>query len=287
MTLNITIWDVKQGLAIHIITPNRKYITIDAGVGSNEDTNFYPLYHLHKKYGVEKIDYAIITHPHKDHIEEIKNLKALSPRVLLRPNHIRKDDLNWEKISDEDKIIFEEYFDFSDKYALPVSDKENPKLPENNGGVIIKTFHPKSSPKNNLNNHSIVTILEYAKSKVLIPGDNEPPSWKELLAQSEFKEAIKNVDVFVAPHHGRESSFYQPLFDYFKPKIVIISDGKATNTNASSKYSNIAEGWTVFSRTEEGLKEKRYCLSTRQDGMILIKMGYNSGKKPFLNITKK
>ncbi|MCA9495320.1 MAG: MBL fold metallo-hydrolase [Nanoarchaeota archaeon] len=285
MTLSIKVWNVKHGLAIYINTPDGKHITIDAGIGShNEENDFYPLYHLNKNHNVEKIDYAIITHPHKDHIEEIKNLKALSPKVISKPNHITENDIG--KIKEEDKEIFEEYFSLFQSHNAPVEDYENPKHPENNGGVSIKTFHPDKCSKDNLNNHSIVTIIEYAKSKILIPGDNEPSSWEELLEISDFKEAIKNIDVFVAPHHGRESSYHQPLFDHFKPKIVIISDGKATTTNASSKYSGIATGWSIFSRSDKNYKEKRFCLSTRQDGMIEVKVGFNNNEKPFLNIKK-
>jgi len=284
MTLTIKIWDVQKGLAVYANTPNGKHIIIDAGTGSNEDKEFYPLYHLNKNYGLRQIDYAIITHPHKDHIQEIKNLDALKPKVLYRPSHITKDDVG--EIRKEDDAIFNTYFSLSERYNQSVPDSENPKNPDNNGGVIIKTFHPNKSSKDNLNNHSIVTLFEYATSKVLVPGDNETSAWSELLEDDDFKNSIKNVDVFIAPHHGRESAFHNDLFNQFTPKVVIISDGPVTETNASSKYSNIASGWMIFSRSDSEIKEERKCISTRKDGMIQIKMGYNEGNKPFLNITK-
>ncbi len=282
MTLTMKIWDVKQGLAVYVNTPNGKHITIDAGIGSHEEGEFYPLYHINKNHNVEKIDFAIITHPHKDHIQEIKNLVVLKPKVLLRPKHITKNDLR--EIRDEDKELFEEYFNFSDKYTSSVSNENDPSLPNNNGGVTIQTFHPINCPKDNLNNHSIVTLISYASSKILIPGDNEPISWSELLEDKDFVAAIKGVDIFIAPHHGRESSYHKELFDHFTPKVVIISDGPATSANASDKYSSIASGWEVFNRSDNN-SEKRFCLSTRKDGMIQIKMGQGSDK-PFLNVTK-
>src|SRR3989344_4734497 len=104
MTLTIKVWDVRDGLAVYANTPDGKHIIIDAGVGSHEEGDFYPLYYLNKNHNVQIIDYAIITHPHKDHIEEIKNLIALKPKVLTRPKHITKEDLN--DIREEDQELF-------------------------------------------------------------------------------------------------------------------------------------------------------------------------------------
>ena len=130
----------------------------------------------------------------------------------------------------------------SEKYSQSVNPSEDPTNPENLGGVAMKIFIPKNCSKDNLNNHSIVTIISYAGSKILIPGDNEPPSWEELLENKEFIEAIKWTDILVAPHHGRESGYYKELFNYIQPNLIIISDSPGTDTSANSRYSNHANG---------------------------------------------
>ena len=43
MTLTIKVWDVRDGLAVYANTPDGKHIIIDAGVGSHEEGDFYPL----------------------------------------------------------------------------------------------------------------------------------------------------------------------------------------------------------------------------------------------------
>jgi competence protein ComEC len=63
----------------------------------------------------------------------------------------------------------------------------------------------------NLNNCSIVTVLSYARSKIIIPGDNESSSWKALLKRNDLKTAIKDADILLAPHHGRESGWHAEL----------------------------------------------------------------------------
>lgn len=52
---------------------------------------------------------------------------------------------------------------------------------QNNGGVSIESFHPTLSPRANLNDHSIVTVIEYEAVKILSPRNNELSSWSELL----------------------------------------------------------------------------------------------------------
>lgn len=293
MTLEIVFWDVQHGSATYIKTPNGKHIVQDLGTGSYGRNNkeFSPLLHLKNKNknkkGVEQLDWVIITHPHKDHIDDIMNFDKLSPRVLLCPKHLPKDEI-MRNVIEDDEYLFEKYFEINERYSSSVPTEEDPRLPENNGGVKIETFTPTSCGSSNINNHSIVTVLSYANSKVILAGDNEPPSWRELLEKEEFKNAIKNADILLAPHHGRESGFYSELFEYFKPRLTIISDGQISdgqfrNTGAIDRYSKISTGWTVHHRS--GRKEKRHCVTTRKDGVIKVKLRYNSDKKPFIEVT--
>lgn len=284
--LEIVIWDVQHGNASYIKTPGGKHIVIDLGVGTylGDDEYFSPLLHLKNKYRVKSIDEVIITHPHTDHIDDIDNFDNLSPKIFRRPKQLSEEDIrNANPESDSDKI--DTYLDINDRFNTPVKDHENPVLPENNGGVTLQFFSSPNCGKANINNHSLVCIVEYLNIKVIIPGDNETPSWKELLKNNDFLTAIKNADIFVASHHGRESGYYAELFDHFKPDLVIISDGAATKTSVTDKYTKIAKGWTVYKRSD-GSSEKRYCLTTRTDGTVVIKIGNDDDTdKRFMNVT--
>ena len=141
----------------------------------------------------------------------------------------------------------------------------------------------KTCPHTNLNNHSVVTVIEYEDCKILLPGDNESPSWDELLGQSDFKAKLSDVDVLVAPHHGRDSGFHKELFDYFHPRLTIISDGRSVDTSATERYDQVTTGWTVHSRS--GPDQKRKCVTTRKDGTIDVEIGRNSDGKPFVSVT--
>ena len=102
----------------------------------------------------------------------------------------------------------------------------------------------------------------------------------------DFKSAVKESDVLLAPHHGRESGYYKDFVDLVNPRITIISDSSKKDTSAADDYGKKGNGWKVYSRKDNS-SETRKTLSTYNDGLINIKIGYNSNKKPFLNIKKK
>lgn len=280
--LEITFWDVQHGSASYIKTPNNTHIVHDLGTGAygKNQADFSPLLHLKNKYGVTKLDYVIITHPHRDHIDDIFNFYELHPATFLRPKHLTEEEIRQGNQPGDDEHI-DKYLEINSDYCHPIPAGTSPTDQENNGGVNIQSFHPTSCSTSNLNNHSIVTIIEHATIKVLITGDNEPPSWNELLEKHSFRTAISGTDILLAPHHGRESAFHRDLFDYITPKLTIISDGPS-DSSAVSKYGEVTTGWEVHRRS--GGLVKRKCVTTRSDGVIVVKIGRNYNNKPYLAV---
>jgi len=278
----IVVWDVQHGNAIYIRTPGAKHFAIDLGTGSYEDSNyeFSPILHLKEQWGITKLHGIVITHPHRDHLDDIFNFDTLSPGVLVRPKHLSEKDIK-EGNRKEDKEVINEYIEINSRYSSPVNSDEDPFEASNNGGAQIDTFIPYSCATSNLNNHSVVTVISCAESKIIIPGDNEPPSWNELLGWSSFLSAIEGADILVAPHHGRESGFSSELFKHISPYLTIISDGPS-DTTASDKYSNNSSGWTVHKRS--GGKEERKCVTTRKDGVIEVEFGKGGDGSPFIYV---
>ena len=266
MMLRFTTWNVEHGSAALIQTPNGQQIAIDLG----SDAGFSPLQHMKYRMRIDQLDKVIITHPHMDHIEDILNFDLLCPRILMRPRQLTADDISkgHTNVGPEAIQIYQKYLEIDARYTAPVQAMDDPTIAANNGGASISSFFPSRSPKTNLNNHSIVTVIEYQGVKILSPGDNEPPSWEELLDDIAFKEAIKNTHVLVAPHHGRESGFHPGLFDHISPVLTLISDGRTVDTSATGRYSTRTGGWNVLRRN--GSSEDRKCITTRNDGTIEV-----------------
>lgn len=283
MTLSIRIWDVQHGSATHIKTPNGLDIVQDLGTGTYKGraADFSPLRYLKDKLDVGYIDEVIITHPHRDHLDDIFNFDYLNPRVLSRPRHLSDNEVISANRS-QDRAVIDKYLEIDKRYNEPVVN--SPLLAENNGGVDCKIFMPTECDHSNINNHSLVTIITHAGLRILLPGDNEPESWQELLSNSEFREAIRGTDIFLASHHGRDSGYHADLFSYFTPKLVVISDGRHCDNSATARYSQIASGWKVHSRS--GPDEVRKCVTTSSDGDIIIEIGINEASdRPFLSVT--
>ena len=280
MPLRLIVWNVQHGSAAFIQSPNGKNIVIDLGAGDD----FSPLKTL-RELGIDRIDRVTITHPHMDHIDDILNFDTMSPAVLCTPRHLTEDDIRGAnpKPNQEAEAKIQKYLDIRRRYVSSVDPQGDVELPQNAGGVSIKTFVPWQSSTGNLNNHSVVTALEYGGVKILVPGDNEAPSWEELLGQQEFVNTIKGTHVLVAAHHGRESGFHRPLFDHFLPYITLVSDGRSVDTSATSRYTEVSRGWDVHRRG--GGRQKRYCVTTRNDGWLDVEVMLIPGQVGSLNVT--
>ncbi len=278
MTLRVIVHNVGHGQSVHAFTPAGEVVVIDLGCSES----FSPLEWL--KDQTTTIDSLIITHPHGDHIDEILKIKSMGLRVrqFWRPKWLPKDEVyKQNQASYTEKL--DRYFEMSDSYNQPIPDNELVGNPNVSGGVSIDKYASKNCGVSNINNHSGVVVFSYSGSKIIIPGDNEPPSWRVLKDRADFQAAVTSTDIFMASHHGRESGYCSELFDLFKPSLCVVSDSRAQDTNASSRYSAHATGWTVHSRSGRQSKT-RCCITTRSDGFIDISVGNNANGKNFLSV---
>ena len=99
-----------------------------------------------------------------------------------------------------------------------------------------------------------------------------------MLESYECKNAIKNADILLASHHGRESGYHNDFVSLVNPHITVVSDGRFGDTSATNRYSLKSRGWTVYKK--DGSSSKRYCLTTRQDGVIVATFGRYENKNP-------
>lgn len=285
--LDFVFWDVQCGSAVYARTPKAKHFVVDLGTGSYGSasaalgTQFSPLKHLRDECGVSQLDGLTITHPHRDHLADIFMFDDLSPRALIRPEHIPEKDVRAGNRK-EDYNVIDKYLEINARYSSFVFSDDDPYEPSNNGGVVFKTFSPRSADTSQLNNCSITMVVQYAMSTMLITGDNESTAWNELLKRQDFLKAIEGTNILLAAHHGREPGYYADLFEHIKPELTIVSDGRFCDTSAADRYSQHSTGRTVHRRS--GGSEKRHCLTTRKDGVITVCFGFGSDQKPFIKV---
>jgi len=103
------------------------------------------------------------------------------------------------------------------------------------------------------------------------------------MSNSDFVRAVRNSAILLGPHHGREAGYYKDFVQTVNPDLTIVSDGRYNGTSHTSAYSSLSNGWKVYKRS--GGSEKRYVVSTRQDGVISAEIGNNPNGNNYLKVT--
>ena len=203
--LNIFYLNVGQGDST-FITINGYNMLIDSG---NDQDGYYIVEFL-KAQNVKKIDYFILTHFDEDHIGgAYKILEELEIGVLYMPGNSNKTQTYKKLIStiDEKNINVDTTIKASNDTEYSLGNAKWKVLNINDG--------------NDLNDSSIVTEIDYGKTKYLFMGD----------ATTKIEKQIEwnKVDILKVAHHGSDSSTSQEFLDKISPKYAIIS---VRNTNA-------------------------------------------------------
>jgi hypothetical protein len=152
-------------------------------------------------------------------------------------------------------------------------------------GVYIEHFwviYNPLAPIQDTNNLSLVTFVSCGGLHVIFPGDIESPAWEVLLGNNSFRTHLKQVNVFVASHHGREAGYHPDVFSNGRcsPVIAVISDKSivhGTQENAASRYGRHVSGMMLNG-------EPRKVLTTRDDGTIYFDVAPNGSAT--VNVSK-
>jgi competence protein ComEC len=216
-TLQFYVFDVGQGSSSLIITSSHENIMIDAGPDAKAVAELgknLPVYD-------RTLDVLVITHSHDDHIGGL-------------PEVFRQYDIK--------NIIYTGVVDKTEIYqkVLALIDQERARLIIAKAGqefcfdnctLKMKILYPINLINNkefkNPNDASIVTEFNQNNNYIFITGDLETAGEKEIVDYWNDKLKIKDSDhvIYVAGHHGSNTSSSKLLLDLIKPDISIISVG--------------------------------------------------------------
>lgn len=261
-----TLWDVEHGLSIWIQTPSGQNHCIDAG--KNNDTDFSPYERMRTKYNVTDLDYLIISHPDRDHIEGLPALieHLGEPRVLCR-NRSLPDE---EKYGDCQSECIKIFKSLDERYTASIDYTDSPCNPLINGNVRISTFYNNYQDGMIKNDSSVVAFYRFKDHLFVMPGDIETKGWSMLREQyidkfQSIKEGTKTTTL-VAPHHGRSSAYSREMIDDLSPNLILISDKFAKHATDRRYYSAGAGLFVSWKNTYSPI----YSLSTKTKGRIRI-----------------
>ncbi|HEU4355108.1 MAG TPA: DNA internalization-related competence protein ComEC/Rec2 [Actinomycetota bacterium] len=204
--LTVRFLDVGQGDAALVTSPRGATVLIDAGPDEAQvATELSAL-------GVKRLDVAVATHPHADHVAGFPSVFARIPvGLVLEPGCDEPSpsyDAFLRAIADED---------------LPV---RHPRAGETlvAADLRIDVLAPAgcwTATASDPNNDSLVLRVSIGDDVVLFPGDAEEPSQEELLHAGTQIQA----DVLKVPHHGGDTSVAEFL-EGVGASVAVVSVGQ-------------------------------------------------------------
>ena len=286
--IELYVWNVENGTAIYVKTPNGKNVVIDCGASDD----FSPAECLKDSLAVN-IDFLVISHPHRDHIEDLEGIEDIlnSSRNMFWSNK----DITYDLMVKSDGGLkgdeyLKKYFDLGEgRTGRGPEDERSPENPK--WGECVFTYFSNKYSENGevgnstINNLSLVTFIEFGKDVVLYGGDMEESGWEEMLESSEFEALLKKTTIYIASHHGNKSGFSSELFKHLQPILTIVPAGKKPGHDATDSYRKKTKGMDVV--TKDGKKETRWVLTTRNDGHIHVTLYGNSRPKVELDYQPK
>ena len=206
--VTVTFIDVGQGDATLIQTESSAML-IDGGV----QAAYERIAEILRREGISHLDYIVATHPHTDHIGGlvplIGNDNGIGIGTVIMPNvvHTTRTYENFLAALIHNEIVVAEPYPGK---ILEIDD------------AVFTIVAPNSSGYSNLNNYSIVMIMDHGYNSFLFAADAERKSEHEILESFDDISA----DVLRIGHHGSRTSSSEEFLDAVSPRYAVISAGE-------------------------------------------------------------
>ena len=185
------------------------------------------------------LDLLVATHPDADHIGGLDEVLALFDVAEIWTNGATKDTQTYQ---DFDAAVNSELGAVirvvTRGYRITVGDLE------------IEVLHPLGPDATN--NGSIVLLVTYDTSTILLTGDIETPAESSLIAAG----VLQDVDILKVAHHGSSNSSSLAFLEQVAPEIAIISVGEGNQyghpSPATLEHLYCDEHATIYSTAING-----------------------------------
>ncbi len=209
--LKIYFLDVGQGDSIFIEAPNGNQVLVDGGPDNSVLSELGKVMSFYDR----DIDIVILTHSDADHITGlIEILDRYDVKNVVYSDIIRKSALYnaWQD------VVAEEGANIIDPIAGKTINLGN--------DIILTIIYPGESlagkTMEKTNNNSVITMLKYGETEVLLTGDIEKQTERSVVLNG----MSVDTDILKVAHHGSKTSTIEEFLTAVSPEVAIIQVGK-------------------------------------------------------------
>lgn len=195
-TLEVLFLDVGQGDAVLISTPDERHMLVDAGPSSpfSDAGESVVLPHL-KHAGIDKLDVVVATHPDSDHLGGVPSVvKSVEVGRFIHSGRSSDSEL----FARSRRILQEHSVSSSPVVAgdsIPLGDHVAVDVLGPPGATVSDAWEE--------NDASVVLMISFGETRILLPGDVEHAGEKWLVRR--FGNRLAS-DLVKAAHHGSSTS---------------------------------------------------------------------------------
>jgi len=234
-TLDIYFIDVEGGQATLVVSPSGESMLIDAGYPGFEGRDADRIAAAAKQAGVNRIDYLIVTHYHRDHVGGVPQVAARLPIGTFV-------DYGANREAGSAAEVYAAYEPVRAK-GRHLQPKPGDTLPITgltarivaSGGELLKTALNEPAAANSLcaqfkprdpdpteNARSLGLVLELGRFRMLDLGDLTWNKEHDLVCPANL---LGSVDVYLTTHHGLNSSGPAVVVHAVRPRVVVMNNG--------------------------------------------------------------
>jgi competence protein ComEC len=219
-TLRIYHVDVDQASATLFVSPAGHTLLVDSGKNGQGQRILAAL----QSAGVDRIDYFVDTHYHEDHYGGIDEVVDAGIAVGTAYDRGDKGFLPSSRTTDAtykgyDRTVGHTAEQLTRGETIPL-DSLMTVTCTNAGGVVLGENDPPQHASEE-NDMSIGLLVTFGGFRYWIGGDTERPTELKLAA----RDLVRDVDVYVADHHGADNGSSGEFLADLRPTVVIISNG--------------------------------------------------------------
>ena len=225
--------DVGQGDSI-LIHKDNKSILIDTGgsltnKGNISNNTIIPLL---KSYGINKIEYLILTHGDADHMGESEN--------IVNNLKIKNVIFNCGSYNKMERSLIDLLKDKNINYYKCIN-----KL----NALDLNFYFLNTNDYKNENDNSNVIYTNINNNKFMFMGDAGVETEKDIID----KYDLNNIDVLKIGHHGSKTSTSKLFIEEITPKISVISVGENNKYNhPNSNVLKVLENTKIYRTDKQG-----------------------------------